>query len=721
MGTDNRILIKSKSSAAGAPSTSDVQIGELAVNTVTGLTYLGTNSSNTALGAGGVATEVSTIGMPVDPADGLGTSDVKLATQGAIKTYVDNQVAGGDSTLANTKIWIGDSGGAKAEFALSGDVTMTAGGAVTIAANSVEGSMINDNAISGQDAIGAAPANSDELLLSDGGVLKSLTIANLATNASFASGVPTTITVADESTDTTCFPLFATAVTGDLGPKSGTNLTFNSSSGLLTATLLAGDLTGDVTGDLTGNADTVTTNANLTGHITSTGNAAVLGSFTSAQLATALTNETGSGGAVFATSPTLVTPALGTPSALVLTNASGTVTNLTLVTPALGTPSALVGTNISGTAANLTVGATTGVEAGADVTDKTNVAAALALLDGSDTLYIGDSGDDSTVVIRGTLQVDGTTTTINSSTLTVADKVVVVSQGATNDAEADGAGFSVDGADATMLYEATGDQWEFNKEVNSSSGFVGALTGNVTGNADTVTTNANLTGHITSTGNAAVLGSFTSAQLATALTNETGSGGAVFATSPTLVTPALGTPSAGVLTSCTGTASGLTAGNVTTNANLTGHITSSGNAAVLGSFTSAQLATALTNETGSGGAVFATSPTLVTPALGTPSALVLTNASGTVTNLTLVNPALGTPASGVMTNATGTASGLTAGNVTTNANLTGHITSSGNAAVLGSFTMAQLNTAISNDSGGLADLNTAQTLTNKTLAGGTFA
>lgn len=62
---------------------------------------------------------------------------------------------------------------------------------------------------------------------------------------------------------------------------------------------------------------------------------------------------------------------------------------------------------------------------------------------------------------------------------------------------------------------------------------------------------------------------------------------------------------------------------------------------------------------------------------------------------TLVTPALGTPASGVMTNVTGTASGLTAGNVTTNANLTGHVTSTGNAAVLGSFTLAQLNTAIS--------------------------
>jgi hypothetical protein len=71
-----------------------------------------------------------------------------------------------------------------------------------------------------------------------------------------------------------------------------------------------------------GNAATVTTNANLTGHVTSSGNAAVLGSFSSSQLKAALSDETGSGAAVFATSPTLVTPALGTP-------ASGNLTNCT--------------------------------------------------------------------------------------------------------------------------------------------------------------------------------------------------------------------------------------------------------------------------------------------------------------------------------------------------------------------------------------------------------
>ncbi len=87
---------------------------------------------------------------------------------------------------------------------------------------------------------------------------------------------------------------------------------------------------------------------------------------------------------------------------------------------------------------------------------------------------------------------------------------------------------------------------------------------------------------------------------------------------------ALGTPSSGVATNLTGTAAGLTAGTVTTNANLTGAVTSVGNAASLGSFSSANLSTALTDETGSGVAVFATTPTLVAPVLGVATATSLT-------------------------------------------------------------------------------------------------
>ena len=90
-------------------------------------------------------------------------------------------------------------------------------------------------------------------------------------DTSRTAAIATTVTVADESSDTSCNVLFTTAATGNLGPKSGTNLTFNSSSGVLTATGFAGDLTGNVTGNVTGssgsttgNAATATTSTNVT-------------------------------------------------------------------------------------------------------------------------------------------------------------------------------------------------------------------------------------------------------------------------------------------------------------------------------------------------------------------------------------------------------------------------------------------------------------------------
>jgi hypothetical protein len=62
---------------------------------------------------------------------------------------------------------------ANGAFALvSGDATIAAGGALTIAATSVNGSMINTDAISAQTAMTGDVADADELMISDAGTLK---------------------------------------------------------------------------------------------------------------------------------------------------------------------------------------------------------------------------------------------------------------------------------------------------------------------------------------------------------------------------------------------------------------------------------------------------------------------------------------------------------------------------------------------------------------------
>ena len=124
---------------------------------------------------------------------------------------------------------------------------------------------------------------------------------DLTGNADTAT-TSTNVTVADESTDTSCNVLFVTAATGNLPPKSGTNLTFNSSNGTLTATEFSGggsgltgitasqvgalaDVVSDTTPQLGGDLDlnssdiTGTGNVNITGTITASGDIQTDGAF----------------------------------------------------------------------------------------------------------------------------------------------------------------------------------------------------------------------------------------------------------------------------------------------------------------------------------------------------------------------------------------------------------------------------------------------------------
>tara|TARA_R110002020_G_scaffold110534_2_gene255259 strand:- start:118 stop:1272 length:1155 start_codon:yes stop_codon:yes gene_type:complete len=106
------------------------------------------------------------------------------------------------------------------------------------------------------------------------GTVAAARVATLNQDTTGTASIATNVTVADESSDTTCFPLFATAATGNLPPKSGTNLTFNSSTGALTASSFAGNATGltgtpnIVVGSVTGTTASFSGNVNVGGVLT---------------------------------------------------------------------------------------------------------------------------------------------------------------------------------------------------------------------------------------------------------------------------------------------------------------------------------------------------------------------------------------------------------------------------------------------------------------------
>lgn len=262
-------------SASGSGTVTDVSVvsangfaGSVATSTTTPAITLSTTITGILSGNGTAISAAST----------TGTGAVVLANS---PTFIDD-------------ITLGSASGATGSILLKGLTS----GTVTVKTKDAAGTWTF--------TVPDTDGNSGEVLSTDG---------NGITSWVSAGGVPTTITVANEATDTSCFVGFFTAATGDLGPKTNANLPFNSNTGVLT-------LTAPILG-----TPTSATLTNATGLPVASG---ISGLGTG--VATALAVNVGSAGA-FVT----FNGALGTPS-------SGTVTNLT------GTASI----NINGT-----VGATT--------------------------------------------------------------------------------------------------------------------------------------------------------------------------------------------------------------------------------------------------------------------------------------------------------------------------------------------------------------------------
>lgn len=261
------------------------------------------------------------------------------------------------------------------------------------------------------------------LPVADAGVSGYVLSSNAAGVLSWVSPIPTTITVANEATDTTCFPLFVTAATGDLGPKTNAGLAFNSNTGILTATGFSGPLTGDVTGNVSGTAATVTGAAQAA--ITSLGTLTTLtvdditinGNTISSAGASSLAITPTAGQAILldatiSVDAGVVTGATSITSTTFVGALTGTASGNLTSGGALGTPSSGTGTNITGIpAANILAGS---FGAGAYVISTSLQAATIELGHATDTTISRSAA--------GVIAVEGVVIPSISSTNTLTNK-----------------------------------------------------------------------------------------------------------------------------------------------------------------------------------------------------------------------------------------------------------------------------------------------------------
>jgi len=135
-----------------------------------------------------------------------------------------------------------------------------------------------------------------------------------------------------------------------------------------------------------------------------------------------------------------------------------------------------------------------------------NGVASYTLGTSSGTITVGDN-----LTVTGDLLVSGDTVTVNTATLDVEDLNITVGKAATTSSAANGAGLTFgawsSGTTPTLIWSNPNTRLEINKSLYSSGGFVGALTGNVSGSSGSTTGNAaTVTNGVYTTGNQTIAG-----------------------------------------------------------------------------------------------------------------------------------------------------------------------------------------------------------------------
>ena len=139
------------------------------------------------------------------------------------------------------------------------------GGTLSVTGNVSVGGTLTYEDVTNIDSVGLITARNG-LSVTSGGIQVLAGVSRFNANIIGTATTTLSITTADESSDTSCNVLFATAASGNIAPKTGTNLTFNSANGTLTATTFSGSgasLTSLPAANITGTLPAIS-GANLT-------------------------------------------------------------------------------------------------------------------------------------------------------------------------------------------------------------------------------------------------------------------------------------------------------------------------------------------------------------------------------------------------------------------------------------------------------------------------
>lgn len=102
---------------------------------------------------------------------------------------------------------------------------------------------------------------------------------------------------------------------------------------------------------------------------------------------------------------------------------------------------------------------------------ETNLLARLAAFDGDTTVRIGDDGADTTVEIRGNLTVTGTTTTVNTETINLADNIILLNSNLADDGTSTDGGIEVkrgtSGNNASLFWDESAERWTMHDGTNN--------------------------------------------------------------------------------------------------------------------------------------------------------------------------------------------------------------------------------------------------------------